>query len=1188
MQTVTEEKRTKNKATVSASTQTITEEKGTKNKATVSVSTQAVTEEKETKGAISISTQTVTEAEQPKPVAVAPVQKKKSKSKSVRIMTDEDVAGPSHPAEETEPEIITRSLSLGELHDLRREFTRQTNESILTWLLRIWDAAANDTILDGSEARTLGSLSRDVVIDQGIGRTQQTLSLWRRLLTSVRDRYLCKEDLQVHQGKWSTMEQGIRCLRELAVLEIIFSEDERFPKSPDDVQCTSQMWLRFARLGPEMYSRYLATLQWREGEDKVEERDNRIYWTVWIRWPGTSDPQKYTALVDTGAQCTLMPSRYVGTESISISGVTGGSQQLTVLEAEVSLTGNGWQKHPIVTGPEAPCILGIDCLRNGYFKDPKGYRWAFGIAAVETEDIRQLSTLPGLSDDSCAVGLLRVEEQQVPIATTTVHRRQYRTDRDSVIPIHEMIQKLESQGVVSKAHSPFNSPIWPVRKSSGEWRLTVDYRALNEVTPPLSAAVPDMLELQYELESKAAKWYATIDIANTFFSIPLAAECRAQFAFTWKGVQYTWNRLPQGWKHSPTICHGLIQTTLEKGEAPEHLQYIDDIIVWGNTAGEVFEKGEKIIQILLKAGFAIKRSKVKGPAQEIQFLGVKWQDGRRQIPTEVINKIIAMSPPTSKKETQAFLGAIGFWRMHIPEYSQIVSPLYLVTRKKNDFHWGPEQQQAFAQIKQEIAHAVALGPVRTGPEVKNVLYSAAGNNGLSWSLWQKVPGETRGRPLGFWSQSYRGSEANYTPTEKEILAAYEGLQAASEVIGTETQLLLAPRLPVLGWMFKGKVPSTHHATDTTWSKWIALITQRARIGNPNRPGILEIITNWPEDIAARVEKLTVKVRHVDAHVSKSQANEEHHNNEQVDKAAKVKVSQVDLDWHHKGEVFLARWAHDASGHQGRDATYRWARDRGVDLTMDNISQVIHNCETCAAIKQAKRVKPLWYGGRWLKYRYGEAWQIDYITLPQTRQGKRYVLTMVEATTGWLETYPVPHATARNTILGLQKQVLWRHGTPERIESDNGTHFKNGLINTWAREHGIEWIYHIPYHAPAAGKVERCNGLLKTTLKALSGGTFKNWELNLAKATWMVNTRGSINRAGPAQSEPLHTVDGDKVPVVHMKGVLGKTVWINPTSSKGRPIRGIVFAQGPGSTWWVMQKDGETRCVPQGDLILSEN
>ncbi|GAB0206712.1 macrophage immunometabolism regulator [Grus japonensis] len=122
----------------------------------------------------------------------------------------------------------------------------------------------------------------------------------------------------------------------------------------------------------------------------------------------------------------------------------------------------------------------------------------------------------------------------------------------------------------------------------------------------MRAAVPDMLELQYELESKAAKWYPTIDIANAFFSTPLAAECRPQFAFTWRGIQYTWNRLPQGWKHSPTISHGLIQTALEQGEAPEHLQYIDDIIVWGNSAEEVSEKGKKIVQILLKGGFTIK------------------------------------------------------------------------------------------------------------------------------------------------------------------------------------------------------------------------------------------------------------------------------------------------------------------------------------------------------------------------------------------------------------------------------------------------------------------------------------------------------------------------------------------------------------------------------------------------------
>ncbi|KAK4817660.1 hypothetical protein QYF61_023250, partial [Mycteria americana] len=136
--------------------------------------------------------------------------------------------------------------------------------------------------------------------------------------------------------------------------------------------------------------------------------------------------------------------------------------------------------------------------------------------------------------------------------------------------------------------------------------------------------------------------------------------------------------------------------------------------------------------------------------------------------------------------------------------------------------------------------------------------------------------------------------------------------------------------------------------------------------------------------------------------------------------------------------------------------------------MDTLAQFIHECETCAAIKQVKRLKPLRYGGRWLKYWYGEAWQIDYITLPQTLQGKRH-------------------------------QVLWRHGTPERTESDNETHFQKNPIDTWAKEHGIEWVYHIPYHTPASGKIKRYNGLLKTMLRAMGAGTFKHWDTHLAKA-----------------------------------------------------------------------------------------
>ncbi|PKU35260.1 hypothetical protein llap_14435 [Limosa lapponica baueri] len=99
-------------------------------------------------------------------------------------------------------------------------------------------------------------------------------------------------------------------------------------------------------------------------------------------------------------------------------------------------------------------------------------------------------------------------------------------------------------------------------------------------------------------------------------------------------------------------------------------------------------------------------------------------------------------------------------------------------------------------------------------------------------------------------------------------------------------------------------------------------------------------------------------------------------------------------------------------------------DELMKLLKEKVNQVnLQRLSTIAEIKQAKRLKPMWYGEQWLKYKYGEAWHIDYITLPQTRQGKRYVLTMVEVNIRWLETYALPHATARNTILGLEKQVL---------------------------------------------------------------------------------------------------------------------------------------------------------------------
>lgn len=66
------------------------------------------------------------------------------------------------------------------------------------------------------------------------------------------------------------------------------------------------------------------------------------------------------------------------------------------------------------------------------------------------------------------------------------------------------------------------------------------------------------------------------------------------------------------------------------------------------------------------------------------------------------------------------------------------------------------------------------------------------------------------------------------------------------------------------------------------------------------------------------------------------------------------MSQAGLDWQHKGELFIAWWSRDTSGRQ--------RRDREADLTVDTVAQTIRECETCAAIKQAKQLKPVQYEG----------------------------------------------------------------------------------------------------------------------------------------------------------------------------------------------------------------------------------
>jgi len=122
--------------------------------------------------------------------------------------------------------------------------------------------------LEGKEAKQLRSLARDAGIDKAIGKKEQVLSLWRRLLSGVRERYPFSEDFVCCPGKWTNMEMGIQYLRELAVRELVYHEpdDVQVPTDPDEVQCTPSMWRNIVRSVPSSYANSLAVVEWKGKE----------------------------------------------------------------------------------------------------------------------------------------------------------------------------------------------------------------------------------------------------------------------------------------------------------------------------------------------------------------------------------------------------------------------------------------------------------------------------------------------------------------------------------------------------------------------------------------------------------------------------------------------------------------------------------------------------------------------------------------------------------------------------------------------------------------------------------------------------------------------------------------------------------------------------------------------------------
>ncbi|GFV26523.1 integrase catalytic domain-containing protein [Trichonephila clavipes] len=66
-------------------------------------------------------------------------------------------------------------------------------------------------------------------------------------------------------------------------------------------------------------------------------------------------------------------------------------------------------------------------------------------------------------------------------------------------------------------------------------------------------------------------------------------------------------------------------------------------------------------------------------------------------------------------------------------------------------------------------------------------------------------------------------------------------------------------------------------------------------------------------------------------------------------------------------------------------------------------------------------------------------------LPESEDGKRWILIIEDCITKWVELFVLPNATAKECAITLVEEVPLRYGIPRRLISDNGTQFVSAKL-----------------------------------------------------------------------------------------------------------------------------------------------
>ena len=425
-----------------------------------------------------------------------------------------------------------------------------------------------------------------------------------------------------------------------------------------------------------------------------------------------------------------------------------------------------------------------------------------------------------------------------------IRRRPYPASKEQADEIERRIQQCIDAGLVlgykDGDYPQHCSPCFLVAKPGcTARRLVVDYGELNKKTLNHSGSIPNM---ESTLEMIASCRYKTkMDKRSGFWQVDLTPNAQELLAFITPQVRvFKWKVMPFGVANAPALFQvlmnkilsilrrrPLVQGLISPGAQME--AYIDDVCLGTNTQEHHLMLLDEFFAVCQENHTRLKLEKCEFMQETMQYLGFDigygwWTLAASKAKPLMDAKVRHEDPKTGLHDVRSFIGACNFYRRHIKNFTYTGAILMDLIEKSTTWRWGPQQQQAFDEVKDKVANAKCLGVPRAQGEILRVTDASNVGGGGTLFQWQALEKEefhsnisqrwtaglnrdgtlTHSYPddkwdlglLGHWKWKWNQARGNCSTYEQELFAGMQVVSSQSRLLGGNPLVSLCDQEPV--------------------------------------------------------------------------------------------------------------------------------------------------------------------------------------------------------------------------------------------------------------------------------------------------------------------------------------------------------------------------------------------------------